>query len=267
MRMQCGPPIHETEIHSAREFLRQHEFSPASDYFSRLSQLQQRRAGRTAEPLLRLGKRNYGGEAAGCLMQVQSIYDHLILSTCYEGEFNGWHGRIKLSHRFNQAGRVDFVELKFLRALHPVLNGEVRKLLVIRDYQSLRKDWRTAQAFVLPVLPRELVFLYADVFRCPRAELYAWLVNIGHRLVGDLLEHLRAPVTNGFPPRAHANGDQLCLTAIRTDAVALTMLKNAASLESAIELQDEQTVEVRYLGRSAERAVIGVANGGRLALR
>ena len=122
-RVHVGPPVHATEILSARDYLRQFDFSPASDYFSRLMQIQQRLETRSKEPSLPAAKRNYGGEAAGHWMQLQCAYDHVILSTCYEGEFNLRQGRIKISHRFNQEGRVDFVELKFLRSLQPVLNG------------------------------------------------------------------------------------------------------------------------------------------------
>jgi hypothetical protein len=123
-------------------------------------------------------------------MQVQSIFDHVILSTCYAGDFNNKHGRVKISHRFNQEGRVDFVELKYLNALHPPLNGELRKLLIVKDYSSLRKDWYAAEACVLRVLPQELIFLYEDIFRCPKPQLYAWLLNIGHGLVEDCLKNL-----------------------------------------------------------------------------
>jgi hypothetical protein len=124
-------------------------------------------------------------------MQVQTIYDHVILSTCYAGDFNGKHGRVKISHRFNEAGRIEFVELKYLRAFHPPLDGELRKLVIIKGYQSLRKDWQQAEAFVLRVLPQELILLYTDIFRCERADLLAWLVNIGHGLVDDLLQDLK----------------------------------------------------------------------------
>src|SRR5947207_231836 len=85
-RAYAGPPVRATEIVSAREFLQQHEFSHASDYFSRLTALQDRI--RTRPVVARQEKRNYGGEVGGCWMQLQSIYDHIILSTCYHGEFN-----------------------------------------------------------------------------------------------------------------------------------------------------------------------------------
>lgn len=248
-RVHVGPAVLDTEVHSAREFLRHNEFPVASDYFRRLEQIQSRVEGRAAAPALLPGKRNYGGEAAGRWVQLQSAYDHVIISHCYEGEFHCKTGRVKISHRFNEAGRVDFVELKFLRSLDPCLNGEIRKLLRVRDYPVIRRDWRGAEAFVLPVLPRELVFLYQDIFRCPRPEVLAWLVNIGHRLVGDLLEDLRGRPPNGCVPGSGANGDQLCLQAVQTDEVAVPILEQAAALESAVELSDPKTALVRYTGR------------------
>ena len=163
-RVHLGPPVRATEISSAREFLRENDFSPASDYYNRLWQIQNRLEGRAKEPSFPRTKRNYGGEAGGCQMQLQSIYDHVILSTCYEGDFNLKHGRIKLSHRFNQEGRIDFVELKFLNSLELCLNGEIRKVLTIKDFPSIQKNWHAAEAFVLPILPRELVFLYPDIW-------------------------------------------------------------------------------------------------------
>lgn len=249
-RVHAGPPVHEAEVRSAREFLCQNDFPLASDYFQRLEQIRSRLEVRaTAPPPLLPGKRNYGGEAAGRWMQLQSAYDHVILSTCYEGDFDCKHGRVKISHRFNRAGRVDFVELKYLRSLHCCLDGEIRKLLRITDYQTIRRDWHTAEAFVLAVLPQELVFLYQDIFRCPRPEVLTWLVNIGHRMAGDLLEHVRACPVNGSVPHRGVNGDQLGLEAIRGDEVAVPILGHAASLESAVDLSTPKTAWVRYSSR------------------
>jgi len=248
-RVHVGPPIHEAEVRSAREFLCQNAFSVASDYFQRLEQIKSRLETRTVTRPLLAGKRNYGGEAAGRWMQLQSAYDHVILSTCYDGVFACKQGRVKISHRFNQAGRVDFVELKFLRSLQPCLDGELRKLLRVKDYQTLRKDWHAAEAFILPVLPQELVFLYQDIFRSPRTEVLAWLVNIGHGLAGDLLEDVRARPANGSVPHRGNNGDQLSLPAIRSDEVAMPILEHAVSLECAVELCTSQTARVRYLSR------------------
>ena len=245
-RVHAGPPVCQTEISSARDFLRELDFSAASDYFNRLAQIQNRVVLRPVT--VPAGKRNYGGEAGGVWMQLQSIYDHVIVSTCHQGEFNTQRGRVKLSHRFNQAGRIDFVELKFLRSLDPCLNGEIRKLLRVKDYQVIRRDWRAAEAFVLPVLPQELVFLYQDIFRCPRPDVLAWLVNIGHRLVGDLLEDLRGRPSNGAVPEGGNDNGQLCLEAVQSDDVAMPILEHAASLETAVELSDPKTAVVRYTG-------------------
>ena len=179
-------------------------------------------------------------------MQVQSAYDHVIFSTCYDGELYLKRGRVKISHRFNQAGRIDFVELKFLRSLQPSLDREIRALLRVKDYQTIRKDWHAAFAFVLPVLPRELVFLHQDIFRCPREEVLAWLINIGHRLVGDMLEALLIRPPNGSAAPDHVNGGQLSLQAVQADEVALPILEQAAALESAVEINDPKTAVVRY---------------------
>jgi len=244
--VHVGPPIRATEIVSAREFLRQSDFSPASDYFNRLTQIQGRVEGRSKQPALPPAKRNYGGEAAGFWVQLQSAYDHVILSTCYEGDFNLKHGRVKISHRFNEEGRIDFVELKFLRSLEPLLDGAIRKLLTVKDYPSLRKDWRAADAFVLQVLPRELIFLHPDIFRHPRSELGAWLVNIGHRLVSDLVDDLRTRPLNGSVPHHGRNGDQLCVQAVRTDEVAWPILEKTAKLASAVEITGPKTATVAY---------------------
>jgi hypothetical protein len=155
---------------------------------------------------------------------------------------------VKISHRFNQEGRIDFVELKFLRSLHSCLNGEIRKLLMVKGYQGMRKDWHSAEAFVLQVLPRELVFLFEEVFRSPRPELFAWLINIGHGLMDDLLKDLAARPPNGYHAPSTKNPDQLCLTAVRTDSVALPIMQKAAALETAVELEgdEDESAVVRY---------------------
>lgn len=245
-RVHLGPPINATEIVSAHEFLRQSNFSPASDYFSRLSEIQNRLSVRPADAARGAAKRNYGGEAAGRWLQVQSIHDHVILSTCYQGEFNLKRGRVKLSHRFNAEGRIDFVELKFLRALAPWLDGEIRKLIMIQDYQAIRKDWHEADAFTLRVLPQELIFLFTDIFRCPKREVLAWLINIGHGLVGNLLSALGTNGSRNGTPSANGENGQLELHALRMDEVALPILKKAASLDATVELDDEKTAVVRY---------------------
>ena len=205
-RVHCGPAIRNAEIQSARDFLRQHDFSSASDYFNRLAHVENRVQGRAREIFQPRTKCNYGGKAGGYQMQVQSIFDHVILSTCYAGDFNNKHGRVKISHRFNQEGRIDFVELKFLNALHPPLNGELRKLLTVKDYSSIRKDWYEAEASVLRILPQEMIFLYEDIFRCPKSQLFAWLLNIGHGLVEDCLKDLKSQKNKRSAPPASASG-------------------------------------------------------------
>ncbi len=247
-RLHAGPPVCETEILSAREFLRQHDFSLASDYFDRLARIRERMHTRPAT--LPQEKRNYGGKAAGSWMQVLSVYDHVILSTCYEGEFNLRRGRVKVSHRFNQAGRIDFVELKLLRSLQPGLDGAIRKLLTIKDYPGLQKDWQAAEAYALRVLPQELIFLFTDIFRCQRPEILGWLINIGHRTVADLLDDLRERPANNPVPSPDGNPNQLNLEAVLADDVALPILEQAAAMESVVEPNDPQTVIVRYARKS-----------------
>ena len=48
-RVHCGPAIRIVEIQTARDFLRQHDFSPASDYFDRLAHIENRLQGRSRE--------------------------------------------------------------------------------------------------------------------------------------------------------------------------------------------------------------------------
>jgi hypothetical protein len=179
-------------------------------------------------------------------MQLQSIYDHVILSTCYDGKFNTQRGRVKISHRFNQLGRIDFVELKFLRSLQPCLTGEIRKLVTIKNYQTLPKDWHEAEAFVLRVLPQELVFLLSDFFRYPRQEMVSWLMNFGHRTVADLLGDLEAGRVNGHSPESTRASSQLALETILSDEVGLPILEQAAALQSIVETNDSESVLVRY---------------------
>jgi hypothetical protein len=242
-RIHCGPRIEHGELLSVQQFLAQNEFSPASEYFRRLGQLQDRLAGRENGESATQGKRNYGGQAGGRHMQLQSIYDHVILSVCYGGEFNTRRGRVKVSHRFNQEGRVDFVELKFLCSLSPTLNGAIRKLVLVKDYQKIRRDWDAAEAFILSVLPQELVFLYQDVFRSEKADIFSWLINIGHVLAGDLLVDLDSRVEQGN----NGNPEQLALHHVREDTIALPILRKAATRDCAVEIEDERLALVRYV--------------------
>jgi len=58
-RVHRGPPVCNAEIQSLRDFLRQHAFSTASDYFSRLEQIADRVVARPSRG--QQEKRNYGG--------------------------------------------------------------------------------------------------------------------------------------------------------------------------------------------------------------
>lgn len=243
-RVHAGPPIEPREIACAHEFLVQNDFPRASDYFTRLGDVQSRLVLRRSEQP-RQSKRNYGGEAGGCWMQVQSSFDHIIISTCYSGEFNTQRGRIKLSHRFNQAGRVDFIEVKLLKSLHPALHGEYRKVLVLKNFQGLNREWHEAEAFVLPVLPRELIFLYPEIFRIPRCEMLGWLINIGHQLAGDLQTAMHADTINGVNSVSD-RGSQLPLREISEDAVAVPILERASGLQASVEMVDSGNALISY---------------------
>lgn len=244
--MHRGPPICEKEIGSAHEFLRQCSFSPASDYYSRLTEIRNRLSGRSYPWSTAGEKRNYGGKAAGRWLQVQSIHDHVIISSCYEGEFNLKRGRVKLSHRFNSEGRIDFVELKFLRSMSPCLTGEIRKLLLVKDFQDIQKDWHEAEAFTLRVLPQELIFLFAEIFRCPKTEVLAGLINIGQGMAGDLSADLNGEALRQPSTQTSVEQAQLCLTELQSDEVAMPILERAAALESVVELSDDKSVVIRY---------------------
>lgn len=250
-RVHAGPRIDDSEILSAQEFLRENDFSPTSEYFSRLGQVRTRLQARSAEPPVRRGKRNYGGKVAGLWVQVQSIYDHVIISTCYHGEFNLKRGRIKLSHRFNEAGRIDFVEAKLLHSFHPQLHGEIRKPLVIKDYLARRKDWFVADAFVLPVLPQELLLVDENFFRCSKPELYAGLINLGHSLVRDLLDDAQVEDVPLRDSESQGMAGQLCLGALHVDPVALPILESAAALDVSVEPQHFNSAQVSCVRRFA----------------
>jgi hypothetical protein len=243
VRTGSGPSL--AQIHDFARFLRQYGFAPSSEYFSRLARLEAFvRSHVVPAPL---AKRDYGGYAAGCWMQVQSIFDHVLLSVCYEGAFHGRRGRIKISHRFNRAGRIDFVEAKLLRSLVSQMDGAVRKLVTVREFLSLEPDWWTASAYALRVLPQELLFLHADIFRYPRAEVLAWLVNIGHRTVADLVTELKS---GPMDPPPEPEQRQWPISSLTGDPVAWPILQQAAFLEACMEPGDSPDVFlVRYLRR------------------
>ena len=246
-RVHNGPPILTAEIASANDFLRQCSFSPDSDYFSRLMSIENRLAGRAAAPAPRVSsKRNYGGKAGDRWVQVQSVHDHVIFSTCFEGELNCKRGRIKLSHRFNGEGRIDFVELKFLRSLMPCLSGEIRKLILIKDYQTIRKGWLEGEAFVLSVLPQELLFLFEDLFRCEKNEVFAWLINIGHGMVADMFADFGAWNSKSIASETAETSAQLCVSELKHDDVAMPVLRKASVLQSVVELTNNKSAVVRY---------------------
>lgn len=121
-------------------------------------------------------------------------------------------------------------------------------LLRVKDYQTLQREWWAAQAFVLPVLPRELIFVHQDIFRFLRNEVLAWLVNIGHRLADDLLLELPQQSGNADSPRG-VNGEQLPIEAARDDQVARPILEKAVTLEAVVELDEPKSVLVRYVSR------------------
>lgn len=254
-RLHVGPSPGLAEIRSARDFLQQHDFPPASDYFRRLSRiegaLESRRAGDPPP------KCNYGGRVAGFWLQLQSVFDHVLVSVCYQGRFRTQRGRVKLTHRFNVAGRVDFVELKYLRALEPALDGATRKLVLVRDFVTRPREWFDAEAFVLRVLPRELVLIEPEVFRCSRAEIVRWLVNLGHWTVEQALVGLetqgenacaeeRSKTCSAAGPEALAAA-QRDLLEVLGDAVALPVLRQAAALRVRVEADTPERAVLRYV--------------------
>src|SRR4051812_5566823 len=62
-RVHSGPRIEHNELLSVRDFLHQNDFSPASEYFRRLGEIQERLVGRANGHSVPQGKRNYGGQA------------------------------------------------------------------------------------------------------------------------------------------------------------------------------------------------------------
>lgn len=243
--IRAGSGLQMAQIREFAEFLRAHGFAQNSSYFVRLAQIEAFLRSHPVPP--DASKRDYAGYAAGCWMQVQSVYDHVILSVCYEGEFRGQRGRIKISHRFNRAGRTDFVEAKLLRSLLPMLDGALRKLLTVREFPSLPPDWWSASAYALRVLPRELLFLHPEIFRYPRDQILAWLVNIGHRTVSDLVAELEQ-ASDVRDPRP--SGRQWPVACLRHDAVAWPILQQASLLEASVEPGDSPDVfQIRYLRR------------------
>lgn len=244
--IHTGPGLQPAELQKFEQFLREAGFPPSSEYFQRLARLQEVLRSRPSPP--DAAKRDYAGFAAGCWMQVQSVYDHCLISVCYDGQFNRQPGRIKITHRFNRAGRVDFVEAKLLRSLEPILHGALRKLITIREYPHREPDWWAAPAFALRVLPRELLFLHPDIFRHPRPRLLAWLINIGHHTVADLVRELAQAEPS---PRLPEGRHQYPLDWLPTDPVAWPILQQAALLEAVVEPGDAPDVHhVRYLRRS-----------------
>lgn len=254
-RLHLGPSPCMAEIQSARDFLRQNQFPDASDYYRRLERIECSLAARQAgDPV---SKRNYGGRVADLWLQIQSVYDHVLVSVCYQGQWRAQRGRVKLTHRFNAAGRVDFVELKYLEALDARLQGATRKLVLVRDFAVRRRDWFEAEAFVLRVLPRELMLIEPEVFRCPRAEIVAWLVNLGHWTVAQALAGLRAARAHLRPQPssdersaagAEASATAQCqLLEVLDDPVAPPILRQAAALQARAEADGSEQALLRYL--------------------
>ncbi len=116
----------------------------------------------------------------------------------------------------------------------------------MKDYQQLAGDWHRAQGFVLRVLPQELIFLYTDIFRVPRGEMFGWLINIGHQLVGSLTEALRIGGVNGVEHGTAGMANQLPLAAIQHDVVAMPILEKAAALHASADMLDETEVQISY---------------------
>jgi len=241
--LHTGPGLQWNQLSEFEQFLRDSGFPPNSEYFERLARLREVLRTRATPP--DAAKRDYAGYAAGCWMQVQSVYDHAFVSVCYDGQFSERRGRIKITHRYNRAGRVDFVEAKLIRSLDPRLHGALRKLVTIREYPHRDPAWWTAPAYALRVLPRELLFLHPDLFRHPRPALLAWLINIGHRTVADLVRELSQAEPSS--PAAHG-GRQYPLDWLPADAVAWPILQQAGQLEALVEPGDSPDVHhVRYL--------------------
>jgi len=124
----------------ARTLLLQHEFSPSSDYFNRLAGVQSRLRTRVIAPALASVKRNYGGAsaAAGCRSRcLRPPHPEHVLRRRVPHPAGG---RVKSPIGSTSRAASTSVELKFLQSLHSPLDGQLRKLLLVRDFATIHKD-------------------------------------------------------------------------------------------------------------------------------
>lgn len=172
--------------------------------------------------------RKYAGDLEGYQTIVLPSYDRLFLSRVYNSNkpYNNTH-TIRLSWRFNIAGRIDFIDYLFPK------NRENGILIAICGYESVKSRWNSHPARYYE-LPREMAIVNA-IFQNPLLlKQYLYLLLEARDIAIALNDRIKGK--EAWEPQSINKEGDLNLTKIIEDNAARYMIKRVANLKPRIEL-------------------------------
>jgi hypothetical protein len=165
---------------------------------------------------LNRGKRDYYGVFHhNRRLQVMPVYDHIFLSRVYGG-------RLKMSWRFNRAGRLDLIDSIVIVREGPKNNPE--HLVLVEGFQSCDPEWSERPAeYIMP--PDEIRYVHGSFDRLDLQDLYQSLIRFGHSMCREFLADLD---TGGVKNFDQYRSNQKPLTHVAKDEPAMYMLRRVA---------------------------------------
>ncbi|RMD67082.1 hypothetical protein D6817_02570 [Candidatus Pacearchaeota archaeon] len=186
------------------------------------------------EPGFSSPKREYCGLANGVRVNVKAVYDHIFIMRYYASRRKRSHG-LKLSWRFNRAGRLELIDA----LLYPK-----RKSVGLSKIFAEEEEWAVARATRLERMPWEMDLFNPRLPRFPLQKQYEIVMKEGHELAREIYV---AGERGSLLPAGKLYGSQRALTEIVRDADAMHIISRAAKLSPRVFV--EQGAELKRNNR------------------
>lgn len=261
-RVALKKPISTDEVQGAADLMESLGFSEQSAYYARLERLYvladkqkpavvEKPAERPDAPVTdsealdfkRVGRREYAAIYSRGSAFLKFVYDHFFLMKLHKRWYKDRGMAVKISHRFNQEGRIDLVDAVLVHSLDPRMDRAVKHLLSVDGYDKKEKGWHGAEAFYLPIVPFEMIAFDEQFINKTYVERCQSLLREGHDGARLLVREMRA---GKLQESSSVRSEQKQLAEIVEDREGLYMLIKAASLVPTVRDYDKERVMVGY---------------------
>ena len=226
------------KVNGMKSFLKSQGVARESEYFRRLNELESKNLfsfenSNDENINFSKPKRVYSGFIDNKrILRVIPVYDHLFLSRIYGG-------KIKVSWRFNQSGRLDLID----SMIFP--ENRVYNILNVLDFQSGNKEkpnWGDNLARINE-FPEEAVLINKGFGNLGNIEKYQSIARFGHSEASDLYGSLKSRRFNKLTnPRDGEKG----IEDMFDDQEALALCQRASLLVPSIKRFDDKRVRIFY---------------------